>query len=64
VCIYSCCINLLDIILSLVNDENIIEKTEKLKVNNINKCILWCDKYKIQCKHNEKVNIFTCETLI
>jgi hypothetical protein len=53
----------LDVLLSLVNDENIIEKTEKIKVNNLNKCILWCDKYKIPCKQNEKVNIFTCETI-
>ena len=51
----------LDVILSLVNDENIIEKTEKIKINNLHKCTSWCEKHKIQYKQNEKTNIFTSE---
>jgi hypothetical protein len=51
----------LDVILSLVNDENIIEKTEKIKINNLHKCTSWCEKHKIQYKQNEKINIFTSE---
>ena len=53
----------LDIILSLVNDENIIEKIEKIKINNLQKCNSWCEKHKIQYKQNEKINIFTSELI-
>ena len=32
---------------------------EILKKNNIQKCVNWCEKYKIPCnKFSEKINIF------
>ena len=35
------------------------DKLETLKKNNIQKCVQWCEKYKIPCnKFSEKINIF------
>jgi hypothetical protein len=49
----------MDHLFSLYKGKNNEEKIEMIKKNNIQKCIQWCDKYKIP--HNkfiEKVNIF------
>ena len=48
-----------DQIISIVKNKNKDEKIETLKRNHIQKCISWCDKYKIP--HNkfiDKTNIF------
>ena len=49
----------LDSLISLLNNKYNSEKVENIIKNNIQKCILWCDKYKINYnKINEKQNIF------
>ena len=53
----------LDLLISIINDNCCIEKIENIKLNNLNKCILWCEKYKVLFKTNEK-NIFTNETIL
>ena len=53
----------LDLLISIINDNCCVEKIENIKSNNLNKCILWCEKYKILFKTNEK-NIFTNETIL
>jgi 23S rRNA U2552 (ribose-2'-O)-methylase RlmE/FtsJ len=46
-------------IINLVRSKNREEKIESLKKANIQKCIQWCEKYRIPCnKFTEKVNIF------
>ena len=48
-----------DQIISIIKNKNRDDKIETLKRNNIQKCILWCEKYKIP--HNkfiDKTNIF------
>ena len=46
-------------LINLFKNKNIEEKIEILKKNNIQKCIQWCEKYKIPYnKFTEKVNIF------
>jgi len=48
-----------DTIINIIKNKNKDEKIETLKRNNIQKCILWCEKYKIP--HNkfiDKTNIF------
>ena len=52
----------LDLLISIINENCSIEKIENIKLNNLNKCILWCEKYKIPFKTNEK-NIFTNENI-
>lgn len=53
----------LDLLISIINENCSVEKIENIKLNNLNKCIMWCEKYKIQFKTNEK-NIFTNENTI
>lgn len=49
----------LDQIVNILKNKNREEKIELLKKNNLQKCIVWCDKYKIPYnKFSEKVNIF------
>lgn len=49
----------LDQIISLFKNKNRDEKIENIKKNNIQKSVLWCEKYKIPFnKFTEKINIF------
>jgi hypothetical protein len=49
----------MDYLLSLYKGRNNEEKIEMIKKNNIQKCIQWCEKYKIPYnKFTEKMNIF------
>jgi hypothetical protein len=49
----------MDQLISVIKNKNIDEKLETLKKFHIQKCIQWCDKYKIPYnKCLEKVNIF------
>jgi len=52
----------LDLLISIINENCSTEKIENIKLNNLNKCILWCEKYKIPFKTNEK-NIFINENI-
>ena len=52
----------LDLLISIINENCSIDKIENIKSNNLNKCILWCEKYKIPFKTNEK-NIFINENI-
>jgi len=46
-------------IISIVKNKNRDEKMETLKKNNIQKCILWCERHQIPYnKFTEKTNIF------
>ena len=46
-------------IISIYKNKNKDDKIEVIKKNNIQKAVLWCEKYKIPCnKFTEKVNIF------
>jgi hypothetical protein len=48
-----------DQLISVIKNKNRDEKVETLKKNNIQKCIQWCEKYKIPYnKFIEKLNIF------
>jgi hypothetical protein len=52
-------IEYLDLLVSLLTNKYNSEKVENINKNNIQKCILWCEKYKINYnKINEKHNIF------
>lgn len=49
----------LDQIVSIYKNKNKYDKIESIKKNNIQKSVLWCEKYKIPCnKFTEKINIF------
>jgi hypothetical protein len=49
----------LDQIVSILKNKNKEDKIETLKKNNLQKCIHWCEKYRIPYnKFSEKVNIF------
>jgi hypothetical protein len=49
----------LDQIVGILKNKNREDKIETLKKNNLQKCIHWCEKYKIPYnKFSEKVNIF------
>jgi hypothetical protein len=52
----------LDLLISIINENCAVEKIESIKLNNLNKCIIWCEKYKMQFKTIEK-NIFTNESI-
>jgi len=52
----------LDLLISIINENCSTEKIENIKLNNLNRCILWCEKYKIPFKTNEK-NIFINENI-
>ena len=52
-------IEYLNFLLSLYRSKNKCEKLEIIQKNNINKCVQWCDKFKIpNNKFIEKLNIF------
>ena len=49
----------LDQIITICKNKNKNDKIENIKKNNIQKSVIWCEKYKIPCnKFIEKVNIF------
>jgi hypothetical protein len=49
----------LDQVVNILKNKNREDKIESLKKNNLQKCIHWCEKYKIPYnKFTEKVNIF------
>ena len=49
----------IDQIINILNNKNKEEKIENIKKTNIQKCILWCEKFKIPYnKFSEKINIF------
>jgi len=55
-------IEYLDVLISLLNKKYNSEKVANINKNNIQKCILWCEKYKLNYnKINEKTNIFINE---
>jgi hypothetical protein len=52
-------IDVYDQMINLVKNKNKIEKIETIRKHNIQKCINWCDKYKLPCnKFVDKINIF------
>ena len=52
-------LNAMDLLISIMKSKNKEEKMDALKKSHIQKCIAWCDKYKIpNNKFNDKVNIF------
>jgi hypothetical protein len=52
-------IDVYDQIINLVKNKNKIEKIETIRKHNIQKCINWCDKYKLPSnKFADKINIF------
>lgn len=49
----------IDNIINIIKNKNKDEKLESIKKTNIQKCICWCEKYKIPCnKFIDKTNIF------
>jgi hypothetical protein len=49
----------LDQIIYIIKSKNRNEKIETIKKINIQKSIIWCDKYNVPCnRFNEKINIF------
>jgi len=52
-------IDVYDQMINLIKNKNKIEKIETIRKHNIQKCINWCDKYKLSCnKFADKINIF------
>jgi len=52
-------IDVYDQMINLVKNKNKSEKVETIRKHNIQKCIHWCDKYKLPCnKFADKINIF------
>lgn len=52
-------IDALDKIISIYKNKNKNDKIESVKKSNIQKSVIWCEKYKIPCnKFTEKINIF------
>ena len=52
-------IEYLDKVINILKNKNRLDKIDALRKSNIQKCILWCEKYKIPCnKLNDRVNIF------
>jgi len=53
-------LNAMDLFLSIMKCKNREEKVDALRKMHIQKCILWCEKYKIPFnKMSDKVNIFS-----
>jgi hypothetical protein len=49
----------LDMVINILKNKNKEDKIESIKKLNIQKAVLWCEKYKIPCnKFSEKTNIF------
>ena len=52
-------IDVYDQMINLVKNKNKTDKIETIRRHNIQKCINWCDKYKLPCnKFADKINIF------
>ena len=52
-------IDVYDQMINLIKNKNKVEKTETIRKHNVQKCINWCDKYKIPYnKFADKINIF------
>jgi len=52
-------IDSLDLVLNILKNKNREEKIETIRKSNIQKSVLWCEKYKIPFnKFSEKINIF------
>lgn len=52
-------IDMYDQMINLVKNKNRLEKIETTRKHNIQKCINWCEKYKLPCnKFADKINIF------
>jgi hypothetical protein len=52
-------LELFEQILNILLSKHKEDKIETLKKNNIQKCVQWCDKFKIPCnKFSDKINIF------
>ena len=52
-------IDVYDQMINLVKNKNKLEKIETTRKHNIQKCINWCEKYKLPCnKFADKINIF------
>ena len=52
-------IDVYDQMINLVKNKNKTDKIETIRKHNIQKCINWCDKYKLPCnKFADKINIF------
>ena len=48
-----------DQMINLVKNKNKVDKVESLRKHNIQKCIHWCEKYKMPCnRFADKINIF------
>ena len=46
-------------IINIFTNKNKEEKIESIKKLNIQKSVIWCEKYKIPCnKFSEKINMF------
>jgi len=52
-------IDVYDQMINLIKNKNKLEKIETIQKHNIQKCINWCDKFKLPCnKFADKINIF------
>ena len=52
-------IEYLDKVINVLKNKNRLDKMESLRKSNIQKCVSWCEKYKIPCnKLNDRANIF------
>jgi hypothetical protein len=52
-------IDVYDQMINLVKNKHKTEKIDTIRKHNIQKCINWCDKYKLPCnKFADKINIF------
>ena len=52
-------IDVYDQMINLIKNKNKLEKTETIRKHNVQKCINWCDKYKLPYnKFADKINIF------
>jgi hypothetical protein len=52
-------IDVYDQMINLIKNKNKVEKTETIRKHNVQKCINWCDKYKLPYnKFADKINIF------
>ena len=49
----------LDMVINILKNKNKEDKIETIKKSNIQKSVIWCEKYKIPCnRFSEKINIF------
>jgi hypothetical protein len=52
-------IEYMDKVINILKNKNRLDKIDALRKSNIQKCVLWCEKYKIPCnKLNDRANIF------